>query len=92
MLRRAADEFVTAIAMFHEPGGAKPCDGGGLKVKREEREPAGSFYFHAVSMTGLVGHLLSKPKIKIRGGDQRRKQELENSPVKLPAEFAKHFG
>jgi len=68
MLRRAADEFVTAIAMFHEPGGAKPCDGGGLKVKREEREPAGSFYFHAVSMTGLVGHLLSKPKIKIRGG------------------------
>jgi hypothetical protein len=32
MLRRAADEFVTAIEMFHEPGGAKPGNGGGLKV------------------------------------------------------------
>jgi hypothetical protein len=56
VVRRAADEFVPAIAFFHKSGGAKGCeDFAGCLPKTE-----GVFYFHADSMTPGVGHSLSK--------------------------------
>jgi hypothetical protein len=58
--------------MFDEPSMAKSCDSGRLKVECGERNPVGSFNFHATSMTEPVGHLLSMPKnkkhTKISGG------------------------
>lgn len=66
MLRRAADEFVMAIEMFYEVGGAKPRNGGWLKNKGIDWEPVVSFHFHAASIAEPVGHSLSKPKIKVR--------------------------
>ena len=47
MFCRAADKFVMAGDMFHEPGGAEPRDSGGLKIEGDEWEPGCSLHFHA---------------------------------------------
>ncbi len=94
VFRRAADKFVTAIGIFHEPGGAEPRDGGGLEVERGEREPTGSFYFHAASLTWGVGQWLYSLSGVVQrlgesfqghsttDGEQRRREKWPNcNPV-----------
>lgn len=61
--RRAADEFVAAIGVFHQSGGAENPDGLEVgttnKVEDGKLKPDGIFDFHADSMTRRVGHWLS---------------------------------
>jgi hypothetical protein len=58
--RRAADEFVAAIGVFHQSGGAENPDGleAGTtdNVEGGKLKPDGFFDFHAASMTRRVGH------------------------------------
>jgi len=63
VVRSAADEFVWAVEVPHEAGGAEPGDRGGLKNEGVEWDSVRSFNFHAASMTEGVGHWLSMGKI-----------------------------
>ena len=62
---------------------AKPRDGGGLKIEGVEWYPVRSFNSHATSMTGPVGHWLSKLKINLGGRIQRRGAVKRTAPPGL---------
>lgn len=67
VLRRAADEFVGAVEVPDQAGGAEPRNGGVWENEGVARYCVCAFDFHAASMAQGVGRRRSKAKINSCG-------------------------
>ena len=79
VLGRASDEFVGAVEVPDEAGGAEAGDGGGCKIECVERTPVVACNFHADSMAQGVGHWRSKAKSKREYVDNANWRFLQKS-------------